>query len=322
MHENGSPFDSRPDAGAGRRRWMFGLGIAAVVCAAYVAGRGSRPSAVRGTASAARRVLYYVDPMHPAYRSDRPGKAPDCGMDLEPVYAGGASAPPAAMSRRQRPPDTGPGTGSSSRDRDGADGARHTRGAHRGPRGAGRSPDVSCFGRRGRLGAPRVLGPDRNPGEARRGTGGLLQQRHLGAAAGLRLRAGILRTVEDRRPRLRPNHWRSPRSSWPRRATTSSSSEWARRRSRNSAVPVARVFDVNLTAPADGQILERHVAVGQRFMKGELLYRIANLERVWVLADVHAGDAALLRRHREARDPRGGPAAVGRARRAGSSAIR
>jgi RND family efflux transporter MFP subunit len=54
------------------------------------------------------------------------------------------------------------------------------------------------------------------------------------------------------------------------------------------------VFDVNLTAPADGQILERHVAVGQRFMKGELLYRIASLARVWILADVHSRDAALL----------------------------
>ncbi len=43
-----------------------------------------RPAA--GSA-AAHRVLYYVDPMHPAYRSDKPGKAPDCGMDLVPVYA-------------------------------------------------------------------------------------------------------------------------------------------------------------------------------------------------------------------------------------------
>src|SRR5436853_4526272 len=34
-----------------------------------------------------RRVLYYVDPMHPTYTSDRPGTAPDCGMELEPVYA-------------------------------------------------------------------------------------------------------------------------------------------------------------------------------------------------------------------------------------------
>jgi multidrug efflux pump subunit AcrA (membrane-fusion protein) len=31
--------------------------------------------------------LYYIDPMHPAYTSDKPGVAPDCGITLEPVYA-------------------------------------------------------------------------------------------------------------------------------------------------------------------------------------------------------------------------------------------
>jgi hypothetical protein len=36
----------------------------------------------------ARKPLYYVDPMHPWYKSDRPGIAPDCGMKLEPVYEG------------------------------------------------------------------------------------------------------------------------------------------------------------------------------------------------------------------------------------------
>ena len=39
----------------------------------------------------ARHILYYVDPMHPAYRSDKPGTAPDCGMALVPVYAEQAS---------------------------------------------------------------------------------------------------------------------------------------------------------------------------------------------------------------------------------------
>jgi Cu(I)/Ag(I) efflux system membrane fusion protein len=34
-----------------------------------------------------RKVLFWYDPMHPAYRSDKPGKAPDCGMDLVPKYA-------------------------------------------------------------------------------------------------------------------------------------------------------------------------------------------------------------------------------------------
>src|SRR5689334_19486167 len=38
--------------------------------------------------SSVPKPLYYVDPMHPAYRSDKPGVAPDCGMQLEPVYAG------------------------------------------------------------------------------------------------------------------------------------------------------------------------------------------------------------------------------------------
>jgi membrane fusion protein, copper/silver efflux system len=34
-----------------------------------------------------REVLYWYDPMHPEYRSDKPGIAPDCGMQLVPRYA-------------------------------------------------------------------------------------------------------------------------------------------------------------------------------------------------------------------------------------------
>jgi RND family efflux transporter MFP subunit len=52
-------------------------------------GTGVQSSAPAG---ASRKVLYWVDPMHPAYKSDKPGKAPDCGMDLVPVYAEEATA--------------------------------------------------------------------------------------------------------------------------------------------------------------------------------------------------------------------------------------
>jgi Cu(I)/Ag(I) efflux system membrane fusion protein len=38
--------------------------------------------------SGERKIAYYKDPMHPWYTSDKPGKAPDCGMDLVPVYEG------------------------------------------------------------------------------------------------------------------------------------------------------------------------------------------------------------------------------------------
>jgi Cu(I)/Ag(I) efflux system membrane fusion protein len=40
------------------------------------------------------KILYYQDPMHPWYRSDKPGIAPDCGMKLVPVYASSATALP------------------------------------------------------------------------------------------------------------------------------------------------------------------------------------------------------------------------------------
>lgn len=36
--------------------------------------------------SGERKVLYWYDPMHPAYKSDKPGVAPDCGMKLVPKY--------------------------------------------------------------------------------------------------------------------------------------------------------------------------------------------------------------------------------------------
>jgi membrane fusion protein, copper/silver efflux system len=62
--------------------------------------------AVRGGGSVSagkseRKVLYWVDPMHPAYKSEKPGIAPDCGMKLEPVYAeGGATSAQAGAERR------------------------------------------------------------------------------------------------------------------------------------------------------------------------------------------------------------------------------
>ena len=62
-----------------------------LIVAASLAGLAFLNFHPRVKAAPARRVLYWVDPMHPAYRSDKPGTAPDCGMALEPVYAEDAS---------------------------------------------------------------------------------------------------------------------------------------------------------------------------------------------------------------------------------------
>lgn len=70
--------------------------------AGYGYGRwyGKRERGQAGTGG--RKILYYVDPMHPGYKSDKPGIAPDCGMKLEPVYEGGQTGgqPAAAAGRK------------------------------------------------------------------------------------------------------------------------------------------------------------------------------------------------------------------------------
>ena len=64
--------------------------VVLVVAAAFLGGleleRWRAKPAAAGTAE--RKVLYWVDPMHPWYKSDKPGIAPDCGMKLVPMYAG------------------------------------------------------------------------------------------------------------------------------------------------------------------------------------------------------------------------------------------
>ena len=58
-----------------------------VITLAFGGGYVVRATRTSASASDGRKILYYVDPMHPAYKSDKPGVAPDCGMTLEPVYA-------------------------------------------------------------------------------------------------------------------------------------------------------------------------------------------------------------------------------------------
>jgi membrane fusion protein, copper/silver efflux system len=56
---------------------------------------GAQPPATNApaaTPAGERKILYWYDPMHPQYRSDKPGTAPDCGMELVPMYADEAAA--------------------------------------------------------------------------------------------------------------------------------------------------------------------------------------------------------------------------------------
>ena len=65
------------------RKAFYAISLLLAVALGFLFGRSHMPR----EPGAARRILYYVDPMHPSYKSDKPGIAPDCGMQLEPVYA-------------------------------------------------------------------------------------------------------------------------------------------------------------------------------------------------------------------------------------------
>ena len=49
--------------------------------------QGSGTMTNPGSSAQTRKILYWYDPMHPAYKSEKPGIAPDCGMALVPKYA-------------------------------------------------------------------------------------------------------------------------------------------------------------------------------------------------------------------------------------------
>ncbi|MEO8661077.1 MAG: efflux RND transporter periplasmic adaptor subunit [Bryobacteraceae bacterium] len=272
---------------SGRRRWLSALAIVAALLAAYFAGRESRPpTAIERDA---KRVLYYVDPMHPAYRSDKPGTAPDCGMELQPVYNGGDAA--AAIDSIRLTPAEEQAVRLETEPAQQADGARHVHTAGRVVPDEALTYSVSA-GAEGWV--RRVFSG---------GTGSRVKRGQALAAFFSKEVSGpqqaylyALQSYE------RLQHMPSPPADQLAAASQQLASALDYLRYVGMGDPQIEELgrmrmelpDINLAAPGDGRILERRVAVGQRFMKGELLYRIANLERVWVMADVHPGDAALL----------------------------
>jgi Cu(I)/Ag(I) efflux system membrane fusion protein len=61
------------------------------------------------------------------------------------------------------------------------------------------------------------------------------------------------------------------------------------------------VHDIRVVSPVDGIVLSRSVSPGLRFDRGFEFYRIADLSRVWILADVYRDQLPFIRRGTSAR---------------------
>jgi multidrug efflux pump subunit AcrA (membrane-fusion protein)/YHS domain-containing protein len=237
------------------------------------------------SASLERKILRYACPMHPQYKSDRAGDCPSCGMRLEPVYADGGDkdAPPDAFRllavSAERQQMIGVRTGL----------VEET---------AGRQTIRTV----GRL----------VPNETRvypifaatdgwileisdTSTGSIVKKgQRLGTYYSTELVPALQRyflTV--------PSAGSGPRTYGT--ATVQTIVQQATDQLRSLGMTEAQIEEVNRTkemskdiwilSPAPGFVLARNVSSGQRFEKGAELYRIADLARIWVLADVFGRQA-------------------------------
>lgn len=268
-----------------------------VVSGVILAGAWYRQGgAVKAATPGARKVLFYVDPMHPAYKSDKPGIAPDCGMELVPVYddvtmggtGSGASGPPGTVNVS---PEKQQLLGVQVRPVERAAGTHTLRLLGRVAADETRVYKLIA----GVDGAVREVAPVT--------TGSRVEKdQWLATYFSLETRVPIQAylsalDVLDRAARV------GETSGQIKAANGGSQLSIERLKnlgmSGNQIEEIRRTREVPLTvkihAPASGFVLARNVSAGQNFEKGTEWYRIADLSRVWILADVYANEAHYLR---------------------------
>jgi len=252
--------------------WILTICLAIALVAVVVARPNAKP---------VRTPLYWVDPMHPAYKSDKPGTAPDCGMELVPVYDEGNGATASSVNgyanvkvAPERQQLIGVQTGMT-----------EMRSLGRAVRTVGRvAVDetrlykittkfdgyieklyVNVTGQQIRKGQPlfSVYSPD------------LLatQQEYLLAMRAAKQSPSLL---EAARQRLRL---------W------DISNAEIRELERTG---IARK-SITIHSPASGFVLNKLAVEGARVMPGEPLFEIANLDHVWIQADVYESELQFIR---------------------------
>jgi len=300
---------------------MWRTALALVVIAAIAASFGlgryylrSEPDSKTG-----RHVICYVDPMHPAYTSDKPGIAPDCGMPLVPVYSDAAGYKPKFS------PTEPLSAGVVSIDLV----TQRLLGIQVAPaEKGGAMRKVRVIGR--------VVPEDTRVYSVNAGVDGFIRATFqdsvgtqvkkdqklatyyapdfLAAASGfLAATQGVPGAVGKDGARFTPNFpgtiakegVRSVQGYTDRLRNFGMSDEQIRQVANSRELPDT----IDVVAPADGFILARNISPGQHFDHMMEFYRVADLSRVWVVAEVfeqeaanlHPGGAAQISLHGEGR---------------------
>lgn len=271
-----------------KRRVLFTFPVCAALILGFMVGHLRSPATAHS-----REPLYYVDPMHPSYKSDKPGIAPDCGMQLEPVYADDLTKTSAAKADSDVPTirvDTA---------------TQQLYGIR-----------VSTVEKTAESRNLRVLGKvaadETRVFRINVGTDGYIkstQDDAVGNRVKKSQRLAVIYSPEFLTSiggYLSANERTQPGTKNDAGASQNAAGVRARAdRLRNLGMSDAQIEelsttrtipeDVYVVSPVDGFVISRNISAGQRFEHFTEFYRIADLSHVWILAQVFGADAQAFR---------------------------
>jgi RND family efflux transporter MFP subunit len=264
------------------KKVLAGLSLVAALSAAFLIGQRHPRQGNTSVTASVRHILYYEDPMHPQYRSDKPGKAPDCGMDLVPVYsdAGKSASSPAALPE---------GAVAIDADRQQLFGIRTVK--------------VEKTSGMRQL---RILGTvsvdDTRVYRVVAGAEGWVRETYNDSVGTqvkkdqtlaiyyspefVALQAGYL-SATKRATAAVEESIRGTQNFADRLRNLGMTDDQIKRLGDSHKVP----DNIEVGSPADGFIISRNIAPGLRFDRGTELYRVADLSHVWILANIYEDEA-------------------------------
>lgn len=271
-----------------RELWSRLSALMTIAAFAVSCGADANHSLPRASTKSERVALYYVDPMHPNYKSDKPGIAPDCGMKLEPVFAETADTAPVTA---DQPP------GATVRIDDATQRLVGIRLA---------TAEMAAATRVVRV-VGRVVPVDTRIYRVNSGVAGFIRDTNLDSVGTLVRKnqklavyyapdfiaaaSGFLAANERVTGAVSKEGARSIQNYTDRLRNLGMSDAQIQRMADSKQLPES----VDVVAPADGFILARNVSPGQHFEHDTEFYRIADLSRIWVVAEVYERDAPYLR---------------------------
>jgi membrane fusion protein, copper/silver efflux system len=243
-----------------------------------------------------RKVLYYVDPMHPAYKSDKPGIAPDCGMELVPVYEDGSLGGSGGS-----PGGTPSGTVQINSDRQQMIGIKVAQVERKPPLHAVRALGrvASDEARLYRINSStdmwirKVFAP--TTGSFVRRDAPLMafySTNFLTAASSYMFALSTLDRFKGA-----PNSQQDPTFNYQVRQAIDALENLGVSQTQIKEMEKTRKPSdlVDVRSPTDGIVLARNISLGQWVGPGTELYRVANLSQVWIFANFFENETALFK---------------------------